>query len=310
MQPADCGCGGSCGGSPQGPQLVYALGQLGYTFTSEACRDRFIYDTQSPTVDPGTLLAYLDNTPEAAEEVIWLLQFDNTPIYAVHPGGAYGFRGYERLREFLSDTLQSREMLQRAPDDPQRLVRVAVPGYIAGSVRLMSGQSVPVIKPAVHGMVNWDVAGLITSVGGGDGGGGEEGGKGAPPPPPAGPGDVPVPDPGDLRRGLINFLNRVYYEFRNLGLRSQDRAMNFAGTELVEAADAIRDALRMGYQLDTIQVERSGFCRPDSDCWDVKLAFYYPTDPLRVSRKLYVYTIDVSCVIPVRVGYLKTFDIR
>ena len=66
----------------------------------------------------------------------------------------------------------------------------------------------------------------------------------------------------DLTDELNNFLDRVYYEFRNLGLTSQERALNYAGTVALLIAGSIESELTDGFRLDTIEVSRSGVCRP------------------------------------------------
>jgi len=59
-------------------------------------------------------------------------------------------------------------------------------------------------------------------------------------------------------------------------------------------------------QLAKIAVEKSPFCRLDSDCWDVKLAFFDPENDQRAWRVVR-YTIDVSDVMPVTIGDPKAW---
>ena len=40
----------------------------------------------------------------------------------------------------------------------------------------------------------------------------------------------------------------------------------------------------LGEQLDSILVDKSPFCRMDSDCWDVKLKFFDPDNNQRAKR--------------------------
>jgi hypothetical protein len=68
-------------------------------------------------------------------------------------------------------------------------------------------------------------------------------------------------------------------------------------------------ALKAKMELDTIEVERSPICRPDSECWDVVLCFFDPENVLR-SRKCYRFTVDVSDVCPVMVGKVRAWSIR
>jgi cyanobactin maturation PatA/PatG family protease len=101
----DCGCGcGGKGGEAKKPQLVYALGKLGYDFGTEARRDSLAQampaEANNPQL-PNQLLAYLDAAPYDASAVIWTLNLDATPIYAILPMGPFGADAYIRLREAL-----------------------------------------------------------------------------------------------------------------------------------------------------------------------------------------------------------------
>ena len=112
----------------------------------------------------------------------------------------------------------------------------------------------------------------------------------------------------DKKKGFENILNRIYYEIRNLGLTSQERALNHAATDAFQIMEALND-LDSGTELDSIEVEKSPMCRPGSDCWDVKLVFFYP-DNINKSNTVYRFTIDVSDVIPVTVGEIHSWSMR
>lgn len=114
------------------------------------------------------------------------------------------------------------------------------------------------------------------------------------------------PTEQEIRDALESFLNRVYYDLRNLGTTSQDRALNHSVTDTVSSVTSFGQALREGKQLDSISVEKSPFCRLDSDCWDVKLKFFDPTNN-RIAKRIFRYTVDVSDVNPVSVGAVKTW---
>jgi cyclic patellamide precursor peptide PatG len=62
-------------------------------------------------------------------------------------------------------------------------------------------------------------------------------------------------------------------------------------------------------RLDAISVERSSICRPQSDCWDIKLMFFNPAKRLEQARLLYRFTIDVSDVVPVTVGKIRHWHV-
>jgi hypothetical protein len=54
-------------------------------------------------------------------------------------------------------------------------------------------------------------------------------------------------------------------------------------------------------------VEKSPICRPDSDCYDVKLSFFDPENNQR-SNQVFRFTIDVSDVIPVTIGEIRSWS--
>ncbi|BAY29077.1 putative peptidase [Nostoc carneum NIES-2107] len=264
VAPSECA---SCSGSKQ-IQLVYALGELGYDFGTQARQDSF---TQAKPRDMS-LLDYLEQNPWEAQSLIWTLNLDATPIYAIVPSGPYANVTYERLRSFLRD---------------ENIERVSIPGYIAGSVKLLSGQTVPAIIPEVRGMYGWSVAALIENLTQAY---------------PAGP------SAEDYSNKIREYLERIYYEFRNLGVTPQERALNFSATNAFQIADVMSTGTAADVGLDTITVEKSPICRPDSDCYDVKLQFFNLQDSRRAG-KVYRFTVDVSDAIPVSIGRVRSWSV-
>jgi cyanobactin maturation PatA/PatG family protease len=264
VTPSECA---SCSGGGQ-IQLVYALGELGYDFGTQARGDSF---TQAMPAGMS-LLDYIEQNPWEAQSLIWTLNLDATPIYAIVPSGSYANIAYDRLRSFLADT---------------NVERVSIPGYIGGSVRLMSGQVVPVIIPEVRGLYSWSVSALVSSVTAAT---------------------LPAAVTTDqVRNRIEDYVNRVYYDYRNLGVTPKERALNFSATNAFQASTAIASATSEALVLDTISVEKSPICRPDSDCYDVKLIFFDPENNQRANR-VYRFTIDVSEVIPVTIGQVRSWS--
>ena len=107
---------------------------------------------------------------------------------------------------------------------------------------------------------------------------------------------------------LNSFLQRVYFYLQNLGQLSKDRALNSAATNAFQAASSFAEAVSRGMELDSIEVEKSPFCRLDSDCWDVKLKFFDPENSSR-AKKVYRFTIDVSYIIPVTLGKVRSWSV-
>jgi cyanobactin maturation PatA/PatG family protease len=174
--------------------------------------------------------------------------------------------------------------------------RVSIPGRIVGKIRLLSGQIVPVIWPEIRGMYSWTTGALVNSVVG------EAPGTGA-----------PKKEQDTYQKkltGVQNFLDRVYYEIRNLGVTDQERALNFVATNAFDIERVYESMMREDMDLDSIEVETSPICRPESSCWDVKLLFFFPERPTQTTRKVYRFTVDVSDVVPVRVGPVRSWFVR
>lgn len=287
------GAGGKCAaceGNAEGNnavQLVYALGTLGFDFGTQARLDAIASEIGpgqggtllSPTVSTSELLDYLKQKPHGAASIIWTLNLDAMPIYAIRAEGPFAAETYELLRRFLEDQI----------DPEQRAERVSIPGIIAGSVRLSSGQTVPVIFPEPRGMYNWTTMAFVEAVAG------------------------KCEDTDKYRaktEGITNFLNRVFYEVRNLGVDPRDRALNFAATNAFQIERIFETAVKNGLQLDQIEVVNSPICRADSDCWDIVLYFFNPKKVLEEARRAYRFTADVSDIVPVLIGEIREWSVR
>lgn len=269
------GCS-SCGGGGS-MQLVYALGELDFDFGTEARLDYFaqsIFPSNPTRAIPKTdFLNYLSNNPWEAQSFNWVLKLDATPIYAIVPSGPFASVAYERLRSALED---------------EQVERVSIPGVIVGSTRLMSGQIVPAIVPDIRGMFNWSTAALIGSLT-----------------------DVLSTEVSrdQLTEKIEDYLNRIYYEYRNLGVTPQERALNFSATNAFQVGIVMSRGVAEDKVLDIIEIEKSPICRPDSDCYDVKLMFFDPENSRR-SRTVFRFTVDVNDVIPVLIGSVRRWNLR
>ena len=293
----DCGCEGGTVASSVTPSnapmsLVYAIGTIGYDFGTEARRDSFKQlmpfvrsDNYQPfpenppedrdfflvpanPYDAKQMVNYLrtafdsegnpqtptyEDIPEAAS-LIWTLNLELTPIYAIEPQSPFALAVYKYLADFLDG-----QVLDKKSED--YVERVAIPGVLTGrTVTLFSGQVVPVIEPLnTRGMYGWQVNQIIDKV--------IEAIRAQ-----IAPGDPPLTpeQEAEVRYSLENFLMRIYYDLRNLGQTSQERAQNFAATNIFQAAKALVKVLSnqsrtwvtsesqaVTMQLDTINVEDS-----------------------------------------------------
>jgi cyanobactin maturation PatA/PatG family protease len=234
--------------------------------------------------DARQMADYLASDISEARSLIWTLNIELTPVYAIEPKGPFAREAYLALQELLAGQIQ-------ASSSDNYIERVSIPGILSGrTIKLFSGQVVPVIEPqSTRGLYGWKINNLVNAafaqVQAAEGNADEEA----------------------MRRTLDSFLNRIYYDLRNLGTTSQDRALNFAATNAFQATVTFGEAVAEGMELDSITVEKSPFCRLDSDCWDVKLKFFDPENSRR-AKKIFRFTIDVSDLIPVTLGDVKSWS--
>jgi cyanobactin maturation PatA/PatG family protease len=293
VAPAACACDSAGGG-----QLVFALGTLGIDFGTEVRRDYFVstYEDEIRNVTtPAGMYELLTRQlappqpPDTwlAEKIIWTLNHDETPIYAIQPRSPFAHVTYGTL---ISEML--REMVQPGipPEKRKPPEQMSVAGTLGGSVTLLSGQRVPVIYPDLRGMFNWRVEQLIEQLSR----------------------DLPEDQRSDFADRVRHILERFYYDYRNLGLTPQDRALNFTATTGTNLRRAIQETITgtERFELDSIEVVRSPICRPDSDCWDVKLIFFDISQPWGSMRLVVRFAVDVSDVMPVAIGKPRTWKLR
>ena len=72
--------------------------------------------------DARQLVAYLKDNPSEAKSLIWTLNLELTPIYAIEPCGPFGDVVYKSLVELL-------EHQNKAPSDPDYVNRRAFRAY-------------------------------------------------------------------------------------------------------------------------------------------------------------------------------------
>src|SRR5262245_54228945 len=267
-------------------QLVYALGRISYDFASQSRRDSIkqkMGELLRPE-EPNDILNHLNVNPYDSSAIQWILNLDSTPIYVIEPRGAFARDAYDLLRQFLREQVT------------EGVERVSIPGVISGMTRHRSGLVIPVVAPEIRGMYSWTTQALAAAV------------VGAPPEPSAG--EERQQEYRERQRGITNFLERVYYEIRNLGRTPQERALNFAATNAFEVERVYERAIREEMELDTIEVEPSPVCPPGADCWDVKLLFFFPQRPVQTVRRVYRFTVDVADVVPATVGPVRSWSVR
>ena len=275
---APSACCAACAAAEQ-RQLIYVLGHLSYDFGTEARMDSIQSEMGGANaLVASDLLQHLETRPESATAVIWTLNLDLTPIYAIQPSGTFGAETYRFLRDALAEQLPVKGKKEIDVSE-----RVSVAGVITGEVRLLNGLTIPVITPELRGMFNWSTKALIQELKALT----PKGGSGQ------------TYDPFD---GLENFLRRIYEECRNLGASPQDRAKNYAATNAYSLQNIFAAARSQQMHMEAFTVTKSPICRPGSDCWDIELKFYYPKELWNRARDVWIMTVDVSDIVPVVVG--------
>jgi cyanobactin maturation PatA/PatG family protease len=302
-------------------QLVYIVGTLGYDFITDARRDYFVQQfadmstdhlfidqfgadlglVSGPTYlpeDNRAMSAYLSQgppgrpvgrNPQDIGSLMWVLYQENMPLYALRPLHTLALAVLATFANFLYD--QSR-LPEDAHGNPNPLLadRVSIAGRIIGDITLYNGQQVPVLDVSLRALFEWKLEDIITDALG------------------------PVPDAGltDERarydqafEQLKQFLERVYYELRNMGQSPSDRAINYLATNVFQAKEAFTDAVKNNLTLDSIYAEKSPICRPKSDCWDVIMRFFDPLHRMDRAVDEYRLTVDVNDMSPVGIGKLR-----
>lgn len=285
---------------------VFSIGTIGYDFGTEARRDTFRqlmeFEGAKPPnpYDPKRMVEYLQRNPAECTKLIWTVNLELTPIYAIEAEVPYSERVYGLLVDFLKGQAQ--------PEDNKsgHVARVSIPGILTGrTVRLFSGQVVPLVIVQSRGLWAWNVDALFEALRGSADEMLAKRGLAS---------DERTDQMKMLERALKNILSRIYYEFRNLGQSPSDRALNFAVTNAFQLGQVLAEAMmsdRGGktriYALRDYTVERSPYCRMDSDCWDIKLRFFDPENVLQATTVLR-FTVDVSDTLPVTMGPIRKWE--
>ncbi len=296
---------------------VFVVGNVSFDFGTEARRDSFrqlmpsvevtrpdgttVFSPPNP-YDTRQLLAYLNASPWESTKLIWTFNLDLTPIYAIEAEVPYAEEVYKGLRMALAgETLPT--------TDINYVSRVSVSGVLTSrTVQLFSGQTVPVVRAQARGLYSWNENQLVSQV-------------------VAAVTATQQPENSAAyataaETALRNFIDYVYYQLRNLGQASSDRALNYSATNAFAAAEGIAKAMNPAsvgmvtpiagqtgiYTLSSISTTRSPFCRMGSDCWDVQLTFFDPENSNRANTVILL-TVDVSDEMPVSIAPVRFFAV-
>ncbi|MDD1534729.1 hypothetical protein C7U89_14930 [Bradyrhizobium sp. WBOS4] len=289
--PASVGATGGVEQSTAHSGLVYALGSLAYDFGSEIGRQEFeqYMSREAGRAGPDRptphevqhLIEYLDRHRTERDCLIWTLVIGGSPVYGLVPEGPFADTIYETFLQLLAGQ-------SLTPDQSEFIERISIPGRRTGEmIRLQSKVELPIVAVTdLRGIYGWKINELVDDA------------------VDRIHGTETTPARASLHHAVTDFLSRVYFELHNLGQMSRDRAMNFAATNVFQAASAFAAAIDEGRVLDTIAVTKSPVCRMHSDCWELSFTFFDPDDEGRAA-KIFQFTIDVSEMMPVTVGNVK-----
>ncbi|MGW4146465.1 S8 family serine peptidase [Streptomyces sp. DSM 41931] len=341
-------CGGTdpahcpCHQNSQRP-LVYAIGTIGYDFRTEAIRDGFRQlmpaasyvgqdgvpvELPADPYNPNQLYDYLVMNPSANADLTWTMQLEGTNAYALEAQPSVGMDSYpdnpddpvwdlEELKKTVQRPGELATIINRLAlppvnrvyrlfreaivgqvknvDDPAYVSRVSIPGVLTDrTVQTFSGDYLPVLTVDARAVYTWNEGQLVSSIYEQVAEDTEER-------------NVTI-DAVTVKKTIRSLLDKMYYQFLNLGQSSPDRALNYAATNAFLIGGQISEGLLSAkyvpgpedrfYALDGISVEKSPYCRSDADCQLVKITFFDPENNQR-SRVTLMFTVDVSAVIPV-----------
>ncbi|MCP4119830.1 MAG: PatA/PatG family cyanobactin maturation protease [Desulfobacteraceae bacterium] len=265
---------------------VYVISRLGFDYGSVAVRDTYKEKMEAIGLfpdSPSDLLRHLDaysHEPQEVSNIIWTLTINDTPVYAIRPSPAFSGVIYQRLMRYLEKQI----------GDENHMITIA--GVIAGTKRLLSGQRVPVVIPNPRLMNQWTIETLIEGL----------------------LGEAPHADNERVifhkkEAGVRDFLYRLINDFSNMGIAPGDRVLNFAATRALEIRQVFESAVENEMRFTDIRVNQLNFQRPGSQCREVVLMFSDPKKPSRRAGRRYGFTVDVSEVIPVTIGEVRSWSV-
>jgi cyanobactin maturation PatA/PatG family protease len=200
-------------------QLVNAIGQPSYDFGIESNLDTFKahmklwYNNLSPELqdeltdspfDHRSMAAFLLHKDSSglpnlymSSQLIWLLNMNATPIYAITPGlVAFSNQIFVIMAQFLGDNvgidattyqnvcsgldqnnipleqdkksqmlLQFKQDLKTKQDAGDDVMRMVLPGYISGQSQLSNRNMIQSVTPVAYGLADWTVEKLVDSMG-------------------------------------------------------------------------------------------------------------------------------------------------
>ena len=109
-------------------------------------------------------------------------------------------------------------------------------------------------------------------------------------------------------QALLDLINKIHYDFQNMGITPKEKAMNIFAINLVNAVEIISDAVfKKKMQLEAIEVAPIPFGIRGR--YRVNTYFFDPENLVR-ARRQYSCTVDLRDVCPVMVGEIRHSSVR
>lgn len=300
-------------------QLVNAIGQPSYDFVTQNNLDLFtahmkewysdlpkalkdnLTDSPHDHLSMAAFLLYRDehHQPNAlmASQLIWLLNMNSTPVYAISPSLAE-FRGniYYTMELFLADNVGLNvEAYQEFTSNPESSaewdtmfddikgdddeMRMVLPGYISGQSKLLNRNTIESVTPVAHGLNDWTLNALMTS--------------------------MKIED--SYKDKLKSILKRLYVNTQNKGQTPDDRALNYSLYNIIELSEIVKEATEEDLQFSNYKIVPSKVSRQHSISREVQLTFFDPGNTNKAATT-YAMQVDVSGVTPIIVGEIQKWE--
>ena len=255
------------------PTSVFALGSVGFEIPTDLAYEALEQNRKSVGIDGSVADAavmgrLLAERPSLAEGLTWLLQENGNPIYALEPQGPLAAEIYSNLAEILTAQVLG------------EVDTISIPGLRLSSMRsLRDGTRVPrVVMEVTRGLYAWTVESSVARTG------------------------IDV----ESSEILLSILRKIKDESRNDGAGGPYRTLNYLLANPVQLTMSAVIAQREGFTFGGLNILRSTFSRPYSECWDIELAFVDTENEFRAGL-IHRHTVDVADILPVSVGALKAW---
>jgi hypothetical protein len=253
---------------PKTPKPAFVLGNLGFDIRDEVLHGALLMATREAHIsddprDPQVLAVVLNQVPDVALEIDWLVMRDDSPLYALHWSGPYEAEIITSLTSALTQQISG------------VIDVMSFPGVVTGEVHSLStDELIPVLTmPTSRGLYGWRLTDQLRVL------------------------DLTEKAHVETERMLSSIMNQE----PNDGTYSHVRALNYLVTNPAQLAWSATVATEQGFCFESLSVQRSTLNRPYSNCWDIDLIFGAPERTAR-AKLMHKHSVDVGDLLPVSIG--------